>query len=206
MATGVHVTALLEGEDVVLGSETIILGNVLPGEFSVVLDVMVITPNSGFAGMLNVRWGEIGNPNTKEGVFEFQVWAQSSKIDWGALEYGTPYSIDVAEGDQFIGRDEKVRSLAAKLLRRPMESFYITGQKRVGKTSLALAAAEFAKANAARDALDYKYILWGSVAHSDAGILLRRLGEKIHAFIVSHLPAGIQGGSGGLQWVVSSLD
>jgi len=115
-------------------------------------------------------------------MFEFSVIAQSSAIDWQSLEYRTPYSTDVAEGDKFIGRTDKVRLLAAKLLRRPMEPFYIPGQKRVGKTSLALAAAEYAKANTPGSTLDYRYILWGAVARADPSVSLRQLGESIEDF------------------------
>jgi hypothetical protein len=192
MAIGVHIAAVVLGNDVALDSESISLGNVLPGDFSVVLDVMVVVPCSSFRGMLNVQWGEIANPHVKSEAFEFFVTAQSSTIDWAKLEYSSPYSTEVAEGDKFIGRDEKVRNLAAKLLRLPMEPFYITGQKRVGKTSLGLAVADFAKSNITSGSLDFRYILWGSVVHADAAVSVRRLGEDIEAFIAGHLPQGFK--------------
>jgi hypothetical protein len=91
----------------------------------------------------------------------------------------------------FVGRQELVRYLASKLLRSPMEPFYITGQKRVGKTSLSLAAAEFAKEKAPAGELDYCYILWGRIMHEDPRVSLRELGETIDAFVASGLPKSI---------------
>lgn len=192
MATGVQVTAALSGEEMFLETSTISLGNVLPGAFSVILDVMTISPCLDFAGILNVEWGEIGYPANNSEIFEFRVSAQSGAIDWSRLEFTTPYSTEVAEGDQFIGREEKVKNLAAKLLRRPMEPFYITGQKRVGKTSLALAAANFAKAKSIPGTLEYMNILWGDIADADPTISMRRLGEQIESFIFKGLPSELR--------------
>jgi hypothetical protein len=167
------------------------LGNLLPGDFSVTLDATVISPCSDFEELLSAEWGEIGSPVRQSMLFDFQVIAQSSAVDWQSLEYRTPYHTGVAEGDEFVGRADKVRFLAAKLLRQPMEPFYITGQKRVGKTSLALAAAEFAKVNSPADTLNSHYILWGAVAHPDPSVSLRHLGESIEAFIMECLPPGL---------------
>jgi hypothetical protein len=188
MATDVRITVEAVDQEVVLGGETIILGNVLPGDFSVTLDAMVISSCARFRQILSVEWSEIGSPSRNAELFEYQINAQASEVDWLALEYSMPYSTAVAEGAQFLGRFDKIRPLAAKLLRKPMEPFYITGQKRVGKTSLALAIAEFAKINDPSSTLDYKYVLWGSVAHADPGESLRELGETIAEYITGFLP------------------
>jgi hypothetical protein len=167
------------------------LGNVQPGDFAVTLDAMVISACAGFTMLLEAEWGEIGSPVRKSEVFELPVLAQSSSVDWQKLEYHTPYSTEVAKGDQFVGRADKIGFLASKLLRRPMESFYITGQKRIGKTSLALAAAEFAKTETTSGTLTFRYILWGEVAHANPEYSLRMLGETIEDFIYSELPQDV---------------
>ena len=83
--------------------------------------------------------------------------AQRSDIDWQAQAYRRPYSTDVAKGDTFVGRFEKVQALGNKMLRTPMEFVpHVTGQKRVGKTSLALAAVEFAKKHSAEPGIEFK--------------------------------------------------
>ncbi|MEX2628748.1 MAG: ATP-binding protein [Tistlia sp.] len=188
MATNLQISAATEESEIILANHTIALGNVLPGDFSVTLDVMVVAPIEKFHGILEVTWGEIGNPNRKDALLEFEVLTQSSKVDWQSLEYWTPYSTEVAEGDQFVGRTEKLRLLASKLLRSPMEPFYVTGQKRVGKTSLVKAVADFSVEKAANHTLSYHYILWGAVAHSDASTSMKQLGEGIEEFIFETLP------------------
>jgi AAA+ ATPase superfamily predicted ATPase len=70
-----------------------------------------------------------------------------------------------------------------------MESFYITGQKRVGKTSLALASIAYAVEKSPVDSLYSLYILWGSIAHADPSTALKQLGERIEDFISSYLPS-----------------
>jgi hypothetical protein len=187
LATDLEITVTTDSDAVMLAGGSIKLGNVLPGEFSVVLDAMIISPCEKFPILLNVDWGEIGNPSRKTEVFEVNVAAQDSAVDWQSLQYQAPYSTDVAEGDQFFGRLEKVQFLSSKLLRQPMESFYVTGQKRVGKTSLALAATEYAKCNCQNGVLNYHYVLWGNIAHSDPVMSLQRLGESIEDFILRQI-------------------
>jgi AAA+ ATPase superfamily predicted ATPase len=189
IANSVTVSATAASSDIILGTDSIILGSVPPGEFSVTLDVMVMSPCEQLTVLLQVEWGEIGTPDKKSEVFEFRVIAQARSIKWHELEYWAPYSTAPVEGDKFVGRSDKIQQLASKLLRDPMEPFYITGQKRVGKTSLALAAAEFAKAK--NGALRSHYVLWGSVAHVDPQKSLKALGESIERFIATELPPGI---------------
>jgi hypothetical protein len=70
-----------------------------------------------------------------------------------------------------------------------MEPFYITGQKRVGKTSLALAVAQFAtKQSVKYHPIEYKEILWGRIAHESAKQSLKGLGETVEQFLLSSLP------------------
>lgn len=192
MATDLRISAVAEGEHVVFSQETVVLGNVQPGIFSVALDATVKAACEGFVGLLQAEWGEIGAPARKSEAFEFKVVAQASSIDWNALEYRSPYNTGVAEGENFIGRTDKVRSLAAKLLRSPMKSFFITGQKRVGKTSLALAVAEFANTNTPNNLLEFHYVLWGSIAHADPSVAMENLGRSIEEFITGALPRGVE--------------
>lgn len=187
LATDVRVTVTSESSNVVLGGQTVMLGNVLPGDFSIAIDAMVISAATSFQALLQVEWGEIGSPTRDAEIFEFNVISQRGDIEWQNQEYRSPYSTGVAEGDQFHGRMDRVRHLAARLLRQPMEPFYITGQKRVGKTSLALASARYALAKSPHNTLIYHYILWGEIAHADPNISLRQLGESVEEFIFDRL-------------------
>ncbi|SDW14886.1 hypothetical protein SAMN05444336_101248 [Albimonas donghaensis] len=191
MAIDVRATMVLSSDDVVLQSQVVPLGNVMPGEFSLVLPVMVLAPCKSFSGMVELDWAEVGAGSRKRKSFDFDVIAQAHDIDWSRLTYWTPYSTDVAKGSEFIGRLDKVEHLASKLLRTPMEPFYITGQKRVGKTSLVRAATEFAEANTVDSDIRQHFILWGDVAHADPAMALRQIGESIEEFITNSLPDGV---------------
>ncbi len=205
LATDLRVTVTSEGGQVVLGGETVMLGNVLPGDFSVAIDVMIISPCQSFQGLLQVEWGEIGKATRDSEIFEFSVVSQRGDIDWQSLEYRSPYTTGVAEGDEFHGRADKVRQLGARLLRQPMEPFYITGQKRVGKTSLALASVKYASDHSSINTLHYHYILWGDIAHADPNAALRNLGESIEEFILDRLPSAVHPAKGDFTGSLSGL-
>src|SRR5690606_9418825 len=117
----------------------------------------------------------------------FKVEAQNPNVDWPSVEYSSPYSTAVAKGNEFIGRTDLVRGLASKLLRSTMEPFYITGQKRVGKTSLASAVCEFAETNNSNNTLAAHYILWGDVANASPLESMRALGKSIERFVQREL-------------------
>lgn len=187
VATDVIATAVVGSEDVVLDTESANLGNVSPGSFSVSFKIMVVRPVESFEVLLDVKWGEIAGPARKTAMFTFGVQAQRKDIDWTRWQYANPYSTDVAEGEQFVGRVDRLRELSARLLSKPMESFYITGQKRVGKTSLALAAIERAQQNS-QGSLHSIYVLWGAVAHADPMVSLKQLGRSIDREVRSKLP------------------
>jgi AAA+ ATPase superfamily predicted ATPase len=64
-----------------------------------------------------------------------------------------------------------------------MESFYITGQKRVGKTSLALASMEFARHTFSDGDIANANILWGSFANENPRASLEALGRRIEDLV-----------------------
>lgn len=191
MATDVRLSVEDTSGDIALNTSNIMLGNVLPGEFSIPLDAIVLSPCPTSECLLNIEWGEIGQPTRKSELFSFKMIAQSSDIDWSSLEYFTPYTTEVARDEHFVGRTDRVHQLAANLLRSPMQPFYVTGQKRVGKTSLALAAAQFAKVKSPANTFEFQYILWGEVAHAEPSMSVRQLGENLETFITNCLPSRI---------------
>ena len=170
-------------DNIQMDTLSLLLGNVAVGDFEVNLNCEVKRSCSDLSFILAVEWGQIDSPQRKSAIFFVQAMAQLSNVDWLPLEYASPYSIEVAEGDAFVGREDKVKQLAGKILRTPIEPFYLTGQRRVGKTSLAIAAANFAKENARDFELRVHYILWGSVADVEPMSSLRRLGASIHGFL-----------------------
>ncbi|MDP2782895.1 AAA family ATPase [Devosia sp.] len=191
LALEVTVSVLSSSDAVVFANSSTNLGSVKPGDFSVVLETLVIRECAELEVLIQVEWGEIGNPERMTTDLLLQVFAQSKNIDWPSLEYWSPYSTNVAVGENFIGRNDLVRNLSAKLLRAVMEPFYITGQKRVGKTSLATAITDFATAHAPAGSTSAHYILWGDVANADPAASVRSLGKNIERFIRSALGSNI---------------
>lgn len=190
-ATNVRLSVVTDSDKVVVETIAKTIGNVTLGEFSVSVNVLIVEELDNFELMLEVEWGELGSHKLKTDCFQCRVNAQAGDISWSDLEYWSPYSTEVAEGESFIGRRDRVRHVASKLLRTPMESFYLTGQKRIGKTSLVKAAAEFACSKAVEGNISYHYILWGEVAHANPEQSLRSLGESIEGYILDQLPEGV---------------
>ncbi|WP_170362224.1 phosphoribosyltransferase-like protein [Ruegeria arenilitoris] len=204
-ATDVRVCALSDSQELLLLNEEIALGSVSPGRFSVSLDVNVVDPCSEFSVVLEVEWGEVGTDRRQKAIFEVRVLPQEAGVNWEAYTYADPYGTGPAEGDEFVGRHEQVQTLVARMLRRPMEPSYITGQKRVGKTSLATASAKQAHILDPKRKLTWHYILWGQIAHEDPRVALRQLGEQIEEFIVGELPENIKVPTGNYEGSLSPL-
>ena len=190
-ATDVRVSVVNTSQDLLFLNDFIELGGVSPGRFSVALDAHVVQPCQVTHALLEVEWGEVGTALRQSIVFELRILAQSSEIDWDAQIYADPYGTGPAEGAAFVGRQEQVQILVARMLRKPMEPSYITGQKRVGKTSLATAAADQAHIRDPKGKIAWHYILWGQIAHESPHISLQQLGEQIEDFIIRELSSNV---------------
>lgn len=189
----VNTQVSIEADDVNFNFENQILnlGSLPSGDFSAVFDAEILNPMDSASFMVSINWQEYGSPNVKRHEFLVTAFAQKSDIDWAALQFAHPYSTEVAKGDKFVGRAEKISMLASKIIRTPMESFYVTGQKRIGKTSLVLATAEHAEKNSGAYSIESQDILWGAIANADAEKSLSALGTEILNFIYSFFPENI---------------
>jgi len=87
----------------------------------------------------SVSW-ENADGLLQEKVLELEISPQRSDIDWEALSIRYPYSLEPVSNDSdLVGRVETLDQLVAKARNRVMGSSFLYGQKRVGKTSIALA-------------------------------------------------------------------
>jgi AAA+ ATPase superfamily predicted ATPase len=179
-------------ERFLFAAEELLLGSVTTGDFSAIFNGEVMAETNSIDFLISIRWEETGSAEPHEATFMATASAQRYDIDWQAHAYRRPYSTDVAKGETFVGRSDKVQALGKKILRTPMESFYVTGQKRVGKTSLALAAIAFAKKHSELPGIVSIYLLWGAIANADPVASLRDLGLRIAEFIVDTFPPEIQ--------------
>lgn len=179
---------------VVFEREEIILGDIAPGPFALFAQAMILAPctDTGFSFIVEILWSETGSDGVaKSTTCEAHVTAQPADVDWNSLEFQRPYTTEVARGDSFVGRSERVSRLANHLLRSPMESFFVTGQKRVGKTSLALASVAFAKEHELGADIEDHYLLWGAIAHNDSLRTLQSFGQELADLMLPHLPKEI---------------
>lgn len=172
---------------IALDSEEIHLGDIPPGEFAVAFRAMVVEPVRAVDMAMQVNWNPLfGVPQSI--AFNVQLTAQDPAVDWASLEQLDPYSLEVAENDKFVGRKAKVQAIGNRLLKAQMSSTYITGQKRIGKTSLAHAVLRYVTAHAVASTT-YKtfYLEWGEYCAADAAGTVKALGEQIYGFLRSHL-------------------
>jgi hypothetical protein len=186
--TAINVQAELAHDEkqIIFGPATTNLGQVPPGNFSAAFDALVLQDSEVVNTILTVSWEEMGSLERKNLVQEIIIRAQRIDVPWHVLKYNQPYSTGVAKGNEFVGRREKVVTLANNILRTPMEPFFVTGQKRIGKTSLALAAVDFARAQS-RD-ITYTYVLWGGIAYENPRESVNALGKEIVELVVRTLP------------------
>ncbi len=205
LALDVVVEVILSSDYVIFANSKTSIGSVNPGDFSVVLDTLTAEACSELEMLIQVEWGEIGNPERTTVDFTFKINAQNVNVNWIKLEYLSPYSTAVAYGENFIGRADLVRTSATKLLRAVMDPFYITGQKRVGKTSLAAAVAKFAEEHDPSNAMSCHYILWGDVAHASPAASMNSLGRSIERFIFESLGDDVRLAPGNYEDSLSNL-
>ncbi|WP_325437418.1 ATP-binding protein [Pseudomonas nitroreducens] len=159
-------------------------GDVPPGKFAVCLQGCVVEATAKLEITVEISWRELFG-NQKSEIFDVVIEGQNSTVDWPALETLEPYSLEVAEGDMFVGRSAKVKTIASKLLKHPMTSTYVTGQKRIGKTSLAKAVVNYLEQD--HPEFHSLYLEYGEYCSTTPERTLKCLGESIQNFLVDFL-------------------
>jgi hypothetical protein len=188
-AYDVTVQGVAEGDSICLDGDILEIGDVRPGEFSVVVRVLVCTPCREAAMLLDVSWRMAGAPDKQSRTFSVSLEAQRADVDWSDLETRDPYSITVAEGPRFVGRAARVRSISSRYMREVMESVLIEGQKRVGKSSLALAVRD-AVINKSNNNTHVIYRETGGYTREDPAGTIAAIGKIIAGEMLQFLPAG----------------
>ncbi|OAZ91382.1 ATP-binding protein [Halomonas sp. G11] len=186
IADRVNASINTSSQNVLLHVEEVDLGGVGPGEFVLPVSFTVYEPVESLKINILVSWMIIGDSEEKLIDLSVEVKSQSANIDWDSLSNLNPYSLDIATGLDFYGRKDKVGRLVSRVSRGKMQSSYITGQRRVGKSSLAKAVED----KVLNNDLDC-YVLnieCGDFKHPDAISTINSLGENIEYFLSSFLP------------------
>jgi hypothetical protein len=189
-AYDVTVRAITESDSIYVDEAALEIGDVRPGEFSVAIRVLVGTPCRDAGMLLEVSWRMAGSSETQDRIFSGVLEAQRADVDWSDLETRDPYSITVAEGPRFVGREARVRSISSRIIREVMESVIIEGQKRVGKSSLALAVRDAVTAQSNGNThVTYREI--GDYGRVDPSDTVAAVGRIISDEMLRYLPASV---------------
>lgn len=163
------------------------IGDVAPGDFPLSFEVMPSRNSSRADMQVMLSWLEIGNPNRRTYAFELSLVGQNPHVDWKNLAKLQPYNTEVAEGDEFVGRQSKVQALTSRFQMKRMGSSFITGQKRVGKTSLAREV-ENRLTKEVEGNFKILYLEYGQYSRMDPIKTVEALGNEIADFLMSYIP------------------
>ena len=163
------------------------LGTVSVGQFQLSVQLMVMEPVETLGLTGTVSWRSLASNERLTETWSMILEGQNTHVEWSELERMEPYSTAIAEGSEFVGRTGKVLSIARRLLKSPMESTFITGQKRVGKTSLAKAVVAYVETQPNAEQYEFAYIEWGEYARPDPRGTVEALGALMANQINSHL-------------------
>ncbi len=169
-------------------SEETNLGDVEPGPFVLTLIVNVTEPRDRLDLVVEIEWGVVGDSSSHTQEFSVTVKGQRTDLDWDELSLQQPYSLEVAHEQEFYGRKDAVQRILRRLAPDSMQSCYITGQKRVGKSSLARAVETHIQSNAHPSDYHVLYLECGEIRHSSGEDTLKELGTQLEEFLVDSLP------------------
>jgi hypothetical protein len=167
------------------------LGDIPPGDFAILVSAFIMDATPLVRITVQLEWYQLFGKGDNY-VFNVEIEAQNALVDWNSLENLEPYSLEVAEGETFVGRVAKLKSIGNRLLKKPMSSTYITGQKRIGKTSLAHAAIDHARVSSGVDEVHHLYLEYGEYCSSSPEMTVKALGDEIFTFLQGFLATGIQ--------------
>jgi hypothetical protein len=165
-------------EETVQFDPSLFLGDIRPGEFALAVNIMVERPIPEISLTLELTWSEAGRADRNQATFRIKISAQSTNVNWDSLRTAQPYTPEVAEGDEFVGRVARVSQIASRFLRPRMNSCFITGQKRVGKTSLAKAVQ--AKLQQMSSNFRVLYLEYGAYSAMDSVRTVEALGTELY--------------------------
>lgn len=138
-ATDVHVELEADRPEVTIGRREYVAGQIRPGEvISHEALLTIAAPVSAVKLSCLFRWQD-NNRTEKLEEQTLKLTAQR-EVDWARAGVN-PYTLgSIRTGERLVGRDDDLKALEIGI--RGIQSFCITGQKRVGKTSVARVLAE----------------------------------------------------------------
>lgn len=156
--------------------EEIEIGKFSPATTQVIkIPAVVIQSSQEFNIELEIDWRNFDGTQCTSS-FSCTVKAQRSDIDWEPLKQSNPYSLNPVENEQELaGRREVLNRLIANSKSSGIGSSIIQGQKRVGKTSIAIAL----KTHLEKLGYLVAILEGGQYVEQSAGGTIKALGRKI---------------------------
>ena len=172
-------------------SDELSIGNVRPGSFILPLIVSVTQSRASLSLEVEIKWTVVGDTSDHTREFSVKIEGQRTDLNWDQLRLRQPYSLEVAYDQDFFGRKDAMQRIIRRLAPNLMQSCYITGQKRVGKSSLAHAVETQIRNDIHLGPYQVLYLECGEFRHSSGEDTLRDLGAQLEALLTSELPRSV---------------
>lgn len=185
VAEGVRALCITEHCEV--QTDEIALGNIDPGPFVLPIVLKVNEVRERIELDMEIEWTVVGQTARRKHDFTIIVLAQRADVDWTSLARHQPYSLEVAYSEEFYGRSDAIQRILRRLTPTSMQSCYITGQKRVGKSSLARAVESQLLDGAHGNEYQVLYLECGEIRHDTGKGTLQEFGVQLAAFLMSLL-------------------
>ena len=185
-----NVRAYCIAENCTMLSDETNLGDIDPTTFILTLLFSLRNPCDELEVHISIEWSVLGQSQTATRSCDFtvRVSAQRTDIDWQSLSRQQPYNLAVADDDNFFGRRDAIQRLMRRLSPESMQSCYITGQKRVGKSSLARAVETRMKNTNHEHEYRVLYLECGEIRHTTGPGTLQEFGQQLESFLSALLP------------------
>ena len=167
-------------------------GDLNPGPFMLELNVNIDESRERLDLEVEVHWRTVDDPSERTVEFSVAVTGQRTDIDWNGLSLQEPYSLEVAYDHEFYGRKDALRRLLRSLAPNRMQSCYITGQKRVGKSSLAHAVAAKLQGGSVPGNFRVLFLECGEFRDASGEGTLRALGSRLEEFLCECMPSTVE--------------
>jgi len=167
---------IVEDNALKLQSSDILVGRLRPGESQVVNILSDVVTSTARAELLTqVNWRDFDR-RERSCDFQISIDAQRNDVNWAALAQTDPYSLEAVETEsELVGRKEVLNKILGSIKAHSVGSNIISGQKRVGKTSIA----KVIKSQLDLDREDFLtvYLESGDYIKSSATGTINRLGD-----------------------------
>lgn len=175
---GQAVDAYLDELDAVgvrLAADTLVIGTLMPGR--VTTSILAVADGTDGQALVEgtLRWRD-SDGSERSRRFDAVFAAQRSNIDWDRLEQ--PYDLEpVSTAAEFVGRRETLIELQDLALATRIGNAFLTGQKRVGKTSIVLTLRSVLRER--DEDLAVVYIEAGAYVAPDGARTIAQLGRSL---------------------------